>query len=317
MTYSKNNFDFDAADTCYFVDPVYHMMLEMNYNWNPTGDSGRGDSIGRTFEAYYAYRDERFVDAVKNCWVRIEDDGGYFYQGYRFPTHVDSDMSRDHLFNTVLMLIASGHSKEYIKEFVTHVQWKISGRYSQTLDLWLWMRAVSGIWWAKILSPIVDIPILAINVLWQKIIYEITPFSEELSQEEFCSISNYKKTNRMKKMGAMLFPSYTITQYAWKLHYMESSLSKKILKWLLLKISNKHNYVVRLLLEDKNKPTKEQVYSYKPMMGGRWDGILNPEINDRDMHLITTEKYPNCDKLLGANVLDVDLLRSVYENSKY
>lgn len=307
------NFNFDVVGTCYFVDPEYHMMLHMNYGWNPNGDLGKGDSIGRTFEAYYAYKDERFLDAIKNCWVKIERKKGYYYQGYRFPTHDDKDMSRDHLFNTVLTLIASGCSEKELKEFITHVPWKISPKYSQTLDLWLWMRAISGIWWAKILSPLIEIPLMSFNVLWQKILYKVAPFKKEMSQDEFCTASTYKRTKWEKTIGSMLYPSYTMTQYAWRLNYMKKSLSTKILKWLLLKIANKHNYVVRMLLDDKTV-IKEEVYSYKSMMGGRWDGILNPQINDRDLHIITPEKYTNYERLISSNVLDVDLVRSIFEN---
>lgn len=310
-------FDFNAKGTAYFVDPKYHMMLHINYNWDPTGGEGRGDAIGRTFEAYFAYGDRRFVEAVKSCWVKVKTKNGYYYQGYRYPTHKDNDMSRDHVFNTVLMLIASGHFESEIRQFVTHIPWRISDRYRQTLDFWLWTRAVSGIWWAKILSPIVEIPIMTITLLWQKFIYAITPFHQEMSQDEFAKIKDFKKTKRMKLLGSTLYPSYTMTQYAWRLYYAKNSLSKKILSWLLLKMANKHNYIVRMLLGDKVRPTAEQIFFYKTMMGGRWDGILNPEINDRDLHIITKSRYPkDYDDMVKCNLLDVDLLRAVYKKTK-
>jgi hypothetical protein len=308
-----NSFNFDTTGTAYYVDPKYHMMLQINQLWDPTGDNGKGDSIGRTFESYYTYRDKRFIDAIKSCWVKIDNKNNYYYQGFRFPTHDSNDMSRDHLFNSVLVLIASGHTEDEIKEFVTHVPWKISDKYNQTLDLWLWMRSISGIWWAKVLSPIVDITLMSINVLWQKICYAIAPFKPELSQEEFCSTPTPTKTKWIKTIGSALFPSYTMTQVAWKIHFTKNSISKTILKWLLLRIANKHNYVVKLLLDDSTV-TKEQVYSYKSMMGGRWDGILNPYINDRDLHIIDDTRYSNYKQLLSSNVLDVDLVRSIYEN---
>ena len=285
-------FDFYATDTAYFVDPKYHMMLAMNYNWQPNANNGRGDSIGRTFEAYYTYGDPRFVEAVKSCWVKVDKRRGlkkYYYQGYRYPTHDENSLSRDHVFNTILIMIASGASKEELQEFVTHIPWRISDKFSQTLDFWLWMRAASGIWWAKILSPMIEIPIMTFTVLWQKFLYKITPFLQEMDQSSFRVVTEhnpYNKTKREKFFGSMLYPSYTMTQYAWRLNYAENSLSKRILKYLLLKIANKHNYVVRMLLDDPNEVTYKEVFSYEPMMGGRWDGILNPEINDRDLHVI-------------------------------
>ena len=303
----KHNFNFDTTETAYYVDKKHNMMLHVNFGWDPTGDFGKGDSIGRTFEAYYTYKDERFLEGIKSCWVKVKKGNGYYYQGYRYPTHDDNDISRDHLFNTVLTLIASGYSEEQLKEFVTNVPFNISKKYNQTIDLWLWMRAVSGIWWAKLLSPIIEISLMAFTVLWQKLLYKIGGFKEESSQDEFMASKKYEKTKWEKTVSSLLYPSYTMTQYAWRLNFMKDSLYTKIMKKMLLKIANKHNYVVRLLLDDTSKPTQEHVYSYKSMMGGRWDGILNQQINDRDFYIITDEK------LISSNVLDVDLVRTIYE----
>lgn len=319
MSY-KPKFKFDAKDTAFLVDPEHHMMLGMNYNWNPTGDRGKGDAIGRTFEAYYVYRDERFVEAVKNCWEMVPtlDKNGiikdYYYQGYRYPTHEDNDMSRDHTLYTVLLALESGISEEELKEFVTHIPWKISQRFSMTPDLWLWFRARAGVWWAKILSNMIDIPLLAFYVVWQKIIYKLAPFREESHQDDFVKINNDEKDPKWSKWALKLYPPYAIAQSAWKINYLKPSLAKSIQEWLLLKITPKHNYVVRMLLNDKNMPSREDVYGFKAMMGGRWSAILNPFINDRDLHIMTKENYPKLDTLLKANNLEVDLVRVIYEN---
>jgi len=309
----KPVFDWNATDTANTVDPEHHMMLGMCYDWNPDCDKGKGDAIGRTYESYYVYRDERFIEAIKKCWVKVPKNNGYYYQGHRYPTHYDNDMSRDHTLYTVLAYMESGMSDKDLKEFVTHIPWKISQRYSQTIDLWLWMRARAGIWWAKILSPIVDIPVLSISVLMNKIVYWLAPFEEEMSQEDFYLIENNQKDPKWDKWSSFLFPSYAIVQTAFKINYAKPGLYKSIMEWLLLKIIPKHNYVARMLVNDKNIPTYEQVYGFKPMMGGRWSGILNPYINDRDMFIMTKERYPNLDKLLRANNLDIDLLKVLYE----
>jgi len=316
----KPNFDFDAQDTAFIVDSEHHMMLGMCYLWATNCDKGKGDAIGRTYEAYYVYRDERFIEAIKKCWVKVPKNNGYYYQGYRYPSYASGEekepvgLSRDHTLYTILAFMESGMSDKDLKEFVTHIPWKISERYSQTIDLWLWMRAQSGIWWAKILSSIIDIPILTISVLINKIVYKLAPFKEEMSQDDFYIIQNGDKDKKWHKWSKILFPSYAMVQTAFKLNYAKPGLYKSIMSWLLLKITPKHNYLMRLFLNDKNIPTKEQVYGFKPMMGGRWSGILDPYINDRDLHIMTKEQYPNLDTLLRANNLDVDLVRIVYEN---
>jgi hypothetical protein len=316
----KPVFDFDAQDTGSMVDSKHHMMLGMCYLWAPNCDRGKGDAIGRTFDAYYVYRDKRFIEAIKKCWVKVPTKNGYYWQGYRYPSYASGEekepvgLSRDHTLYTVLSFMESGMSDKDLKEFVTHIPWKISKSFSQTIDLWLWMRAQSGIWWAKILTPIVSIPVLSISVLINKFIYKFAPFEEEMHQDEFYTIDNSAKDPKWDKWSKFLFPSYAMAQTAWQLSYAKPGLYKSVMSWLLLQITPKHNYVMRLLLNDKNVPTKEQVYGFKPMMGGRWTGILNPYINDRDLHIMTKEQYPNLDTLTRANNLEVDIVRVVYEN---
>ena len=319
-TYNK-----EVTSSNNYIDPSTKMMFCKNYNWDTHGDNGKGDSIGRTFEAYYTYKDPGLVDAIMNCWVLKKDKRGKSYlQGYRSPDHSDTDMSRDHLFNTVLTLIASGESKADIRQFVELTRWKISDKYNYTLDLWLWTRMVSGVWWAKILSPMVDILLMSFNVIWNKLIYKLAPFNEEPTQAEYDKFYIESKgqmsvvqTKRLKMFGKVLFPSYTMLQYAWRLHYSDDTFSNRLLKRMLLKIANKNNYLVRMLLDDKDFPTREEVSSYRSMKGGRWDGILNPQINDRDLHIITPERYPDTYKdLLAFNVLDEDLVRAVYNEKR-
>ena len=82
-------------------------------------------------------------------------------------------------------------------------------------------------------------------------------------------------------------------------------------KWLLKKIClwgiDKENFLLRIMYG--GKVSAEDVYNYKSMSSWRWSTYLN-ELNDRDLYIITDPKE------LEANVLDVDLLRKMYEKLK-
>ena len=64
-------FNWEATDTNWFVDQEHKMMMSRNPGWNPDGDNGAGDAIGRTFRAYVTYGgDDRFLEGIENCWEK-------------------------------------------------------------------------------------------------------------------------------------------------------------------------------------------------------------------------------------------------------
>ena len=307
--------NWNAIDTYYFVDQKYKMMLRQSHNWSPL-DFGEGDSIGRTFISYFNYDDKRFLEGIENCWVKKESNRfwkllgkKYYYQGYRYPTHYDEDMSRDHLSYTIFALIYSKYySKEKLKEFIKHLKFRISKKFTFTINLWLWTRAAYGSKFYEWLFYTIDIRFFKFVRLWNKIIYKITPFNEESSQEEWNKTQDkYKpKSKREIKFGNLLYPIYSLHQQAWKLHFLRDSKRKKKLQKICLDMAPEHNYVIKILLGDKKSFTKEDVYNYKSMTGSRWTGILNPQLNDRDINIITDEK------LIEFNIQDVDYVRKLY-----
>lgn len=306
--------NWEATDTYYFVDQEHNMMLIQNPGWAPDGDKGKGDSIGRTFISYFNYGDERFLEGIESCWVKKERNWfwkllgkKYYYQGYRYPTHYDKDLSRDHLLYSILAFKYSGYySDNKLKEFVKHLRFKISERFTFTINLWFWVRAVYGSKFYEWLFYAIDIPFFKAIRLWNKIIYKIASFEEEDSQDNWIKIQNELKPKIVIKLSNLLYPVYTLHQQAWRLYLLPDSKKKRKLQKICLDIAPKHNYVIKILLGDKESFTREDVWNYKSMTGSRWTGILNPWLNNRDMNIITDEK------LLEFNVQDVDYVRKLY-----
>lgn len=305
--------NWEAIDTYYFVDQNNNMMLRQSHDWNPN-ELGEGDSIGRTFISYFNYGDERFLEGIEKCWVKKESNWfwkllgkKYYYQGYRYPTHYDEDLSRDHLTYTIISFKYSGYySKDKLKEFIKHLRFRISKKFTFTIGLWLWSRAMYGSKICEWLFYTIEIPIFKITKLWNKIIYKKAPFEEEDSQDNWIKIQNELKPKRIIKLASLLYPIYALHNKSWQIYLMPDSKRKRKLQKICLDIVPKYNYVIKILLGDKESFTKEDVWNYKSMTSSRWTGILNPWINDRDMNIIKDEK------LLEFNVLDVDYVRKLY-----
>ena len=287
----------------------YGMMVGENPQWNPNGDAGMGDSIGTNLDAYLAYDHEPFVSAVKSCYKLIVDDEGQYVQGYRHPSLIDVEyntLSRDHILNTlILMKISNNHV--FLKFISDNLRWKISDKYSFTIDLWLWMKGISGNRFAMFLYYLIDIPIMLVSIIWNKMINLIGGFGCESKQDEFVIVQNGDISKRKKYLRGLRYPLYTIAQKSYMMYASPNSFGKWLMKKICLWGVDEQNFFLRVMFGDKI--SREEVYSYKAMSGWRWTTHLN-ELNDRDLHIITDPTK------LESNVLDVDLLRKMYEKLK-
>jgi len=317
--YNSDIFNWESEDTYYFVDQENKMMLCKNAVWNPGGDNGKGDAIGRSFLAYFCYGDDRFLEGISNCWKKVERKGWlkrflfgkYYYQGYRYPTYANGEeeqpvgLSRDHLNYTIFAFKYAGYSDEFLQDFVKHLRFRISDRFIMTINLWLWLRVVANIKpYAALYYPLEWI-VSAINSVWNKALYRCSGFGEESHQDDFIKVPNSMKPKSMRKLSSLFFPVYALHQNAWQIRVLPESKWKKRLQKKALTICPKHNYVIQLLLDTPNRPSQENIDSYKAMSSMRWTGILNTWMNDRDMNIIEDPK------LLQYNVLDVDYLKKL------
>jgi len=310
-----SEFNWEATETQWFVDQEYKMMLGQNPGWKPNGENGKGDAIGRNFIAYYCYGDERFLEGIESCWEKVERKGikrllfgKYYYQGYRYPHRFPDEigLSRDHTLYTVLAYKYAGYSDEFIKEFVTHLRFRISKFARFTPELWCWMRAICGSKFYTWLYLAVSLPVTKVSRWWNDIIYKLVPFEEESHQEDFVKINNNMKPDIIKRWARRLYPIYALHQHAWQLYLLPDSKRKRKIQTEALRICPKHNYVIQMLLGFKDIVNHDDVFEYKSMEGGRWTGILNPWINDRDTQIITNPER------LTANVQDEDYVQKLY-----
>lgn len=321
-------FNFKVKYTYHFADE-YNMVLTQNEGWEPDGDNGKGDCIGRNFDAYFCYEDEKFIEGIKNCWFKVNYEYSnnkfkrffqkilrrnkkYYYQGYRHPTkEQNAGLSRDHTTNTILAYYLSGMPEEELKEFVTHLRWRISKFARFVPDMWLWVRAIAGFKWAKILYSLIILPTSLFYMINNKIIYKIANFKKEADQITWDEKIKKQKPDKSKyKLKKSLFPAFALKQQAWVLYFLKENFLLKLTKKIFLKINSRYNYVIKMLLGDYNSFSKEDVYNYKPMTKGRWSAVLERDILYRDVKIIKDEK------LIKYNNIDAEMVRKLYEERK-
>ena len=308
--------NWETNETYNYIDQDNYMMLE-----NRGGDSGRGDAIGRNMDAYFCYNDYRFIEGIQRCWTKINKPiklfklipiRKYYYQGHRYPIRYDSEkgLSRDHTINTVIAYKLAGYSNKELQEFVKHLRWRISDIHKFTLDAWLSIRAISGIKWAGFLFYLIFIPWQWLMKKWNQRIYRKAGFSDEVHQDVFKFTPNNTKSEEHNRYVKMLYPVYAQGNFAMQLFVMRDSWGKRRMQKVMHGMILKYNYWIKMLLDDPNfNPTKELIYSYKAMIGGRWSTSLN-EVNDRTLYIVEDEEF------VKYNALDVDRLRKLYHLTK-
>ena len=324
-------YDPNTKDTHYFVQD--QMMLSGNYNWNPNGDHGKGDSIGRSRTAYFVYEDPQFVEGTKKCWVRFDCDPDYddcskwdyYWKGHRYPSeeYYKKDMSRDHVSNTFVLMAMAGE-KEWAKDVASHIKWVITKkhqahkgrkfglRHSFTPALWGFVKQFAGKWWAKPLYYGMNF----LEVLWYNIqngfCYLMGWFSRELHPEDYNSerMARQKQSKWRQFWASLTYPIYALNLFGWQLYVMDDCFMKRLLQYMSYLLIPRHNHFLKLLF-NVGKVTKEQVLEYRSMKGGRWGTPLN-EINDRHVFIIEDNPHYNAEELLKANVLDVDMLLKIW-----
>jgi len=313
-------FDWNATDTQWFVDQENKMMLGQNHSWNPNGSNGKGDAIGRSRDAYYAYKEPRFIEGVKNCWTKIQKGNKYYYKGHRYPTpeFLDKDMSRDHTSNTFVLMKLAGE-EEWLKEVCKHNRWVITdkhinskgkelGRHCYTPALWGFAKSFAGKWWGAPLFYFMSFLELILYHFQNGLVYLLGWFSRELYPEDYNAqtMSLQKQSKWRQKIAKISYPIFALQLFGWQLFVMKKSPMKRLLQYMSYLLIPRYNYMLRLLF-NVGKVTKEQVLNYKPMKSGRWTTPLN-ELNDRGVSIITDEV------LLKANTLDKDLLIALWNH---
>lgn len=290
----ENKFNFEPTNSYWYAD-AYDMVMYSHLFYDH--DYVKRDSIGRTYEAFVAYGDRRFLNAIKSCWR-----GG---EGVRHPSGHPVGMSRDHVMNTVYALVEAG---EDFSDFVGSLKWKISDFASFTISMWLYLHLLQGKKWAKIYYPLMYLE-MSFWKKWNKVLYKLTGVGALGWEEDPHKFEPILKDwpRVLVFLSDILFPNYTLRHRAIQWSLLPKSKWVNRLQRLSWDFVPKYNYVLKILLSHPDRVTRDQVRSYVSMSGDRWSDVLNPWIN-YGRHIYVLPKHK-----VGENQLDKDYLIKIYE----
>lgn len=148
-------FDPKTKSTWYYVSDE-NMMINHNFHGDKRlSEQGVHDSIEQTYHAYITYEYEPFIDAIKNCWKKVDYKNpimkhffGFKYKPQRYPISYENmkSMSRDHVIYSLMAFYHSGMSKDDLWDRVKRLPFMIGDNLGtiMTPELWLWGRLISG-----------------------------------------------------------------------------------------------------------------------------------------------------------------------------
>ena len=276
--------------------PRFYNIDEYGLILTRGGNHGYGDSIGRTVRGAIKPNSSKMMDGPLRCYKYVSGSTKPYIQLYRHPIFMSDDkpntFSRDH-YSYLCIGLKHFNMNATLKSIVSGVRWRLSDKFTQTIDLWLWTKAITGNKLASLLFFMIKIPMLLLNSLnnWFWTVYG--GFSKEMDQQSYDNAFPLKLTKRQKWItsddkfggkveGTLFYPTYALLNSMMQLYVMKDSIGKSIAKVCARPMVGT-NTVLKILTGIKVTP--EEVYGYKPMKGGRWTTKLN-ERNDRDTRIL-------------------------------
>ena len=299
------------------------MMYENGWNWSQKVNGrniGAGDALWRTGLAYITWSDPEMKEGILKCFRKINEEDSYYYQGMRASFgHGEEDVSRDQIEMALVSLKFNGDYKG-LKEIASHLKYKLSEKFNMTPDYYCWVKSLSNTkypkFWSNLffISQLLTFPFI---VIINKIIDKLLKFKSQ-PNNEYSSLYTKELTKNWGKeekiLDGMYFPGYAQHLLSWQIYSSPVSknniLRKLLSKWALFLVE-KENYLLRMLLGDKTV-TKEEIDSYEPREGFRWEMVLNGSSS----RYYGEENEEWRKKWLKYNQMDKDILIKIYLTEK-
>lgn len=261
------------------------------------------DGIGRNAFAYICWPHLAFLkDTLLSC-IKERDDT--FLQFYRYPGKGADTMSRDHV-GAIILAFYINRDEEELKWILDNLPWRLSRKYTQTIDFWLWQKSLKHkkfrFWISQlffILNILMFFVILPLNWLIRKILrvkqYEIKDLNFPTNSKKF------KKWERW--LSKLIYPHFALFLLVWQIKILPNCFLKTLLQKMLL-IESK-NFVLDHLL---GKEMSEEDYnSFQPTTGFIWGASMD--------NLIETYMAPANDTEMKFNDLNQGMLDYLWFNT--
>ncbi len=217
------------------IDPNYvgfWRFDENNILLEPWENQDTQDGIGRNAFAYICWPNESWLkDTLMSC-VKQRDDT--LVQFYRYPNKGAEDMSRDHV-GAIILALYINRDKDELKFILDNLPWRLSRMYQQTIDFWLWQKALKHEKFRWILSQlfyILNIFMFLFILPWNFLIRMLLGVKKVPIKElpvDYKEFTGWRWT--LKKT---IYPHFALFLLAWQVKVLSNSYLKSILTKLLL-----------------------------------------------------------------------------------
>lgn len=227
----------------------------------------QGDSVGRNAFMYIFHPDQTWLkDSIMQC-VRQRDDT--LIQCYRYPGLGADTMSRDHV-SAIILALYINRDKEELKWVLDNLPWRLSRKYVQTVDFWLWQKALkhsSLKWWISQIFYLINIVLFLLILPWNFLLRTILSVKRTETKDTDPAI--YKERSKMWRFWYnLIYPHFAIYNLCWQIR----TLSPSFLQLILIELVKLEcrNFVLKAILG--RKITDEEYQSYIPVSGFQWAG---------------------------------------------
>jgi len=286
---------------------VNNMMCGKPHSWQDQTNYGRGDALSRTGQAYIIYGHPILKKGIFSCFVpsnKFNQSSKGWLQAYRYPGEGSEDVSRDAVVNALIGLWFNRDEKDF-KLISDGIRWRLSKRYTQTIDMWLWHRSIAtnNRLYAALYSLISIFNNLFCAGL-NSLVLKLSGF-KTVNQKDFKATSE-KELIKFQRICRDIInsvkPTYSIHHHAWQTY----STPQNIFKWLHKKtgllLVEKSNYVCRLLFGAT--VVARDIRAYECMDGFRWSRRLDESTNI-DLAIASKDE-------VRFNAMDRDMLIMLY-----
>lgn len=257
----------------------------------------KGDSIGRNAFAYIFWPNDPYLKSTLMSCVKKRDDG--YVQFYRYPGEGADSMSRDHVSSIILALYIN-RDKEELLYILENLPLQLSRRYWQTLDFWLWQKALKAELQNKPIKRLVfrelfffvNLVMFLLVVPWNFFMRKLLGVKRynlaDLPTREFKPWTGVRRWMYQK----LLYPQFALYNLVWMVRTLkgEDSLLSKLL------ILECQNFVLKAVLGRKIK--RSEYDSYIPISGFQWASVFDNG-SDRSPRILTEEEAKFNDIMKG------------------
>ena len=239
------------------------------------------DGLGRNAFLYINYPNQKWLkESILRC-IKQRDDS--FIQFYRYPGKGADHQSRDHVAAVILALYLNKDWKD-LEFILDNLPWRISRRYTQTIDFWLWQRTLrfelkqkhriknllSYTWLFLILLQ--SVLVVPINFIIRKLLH-----IRVLNLEDFPNDNVQQFKGSLKKtLSKLIYPQFSLFTLTFQLKTIKKgSLINKLIRMILYQDINKENNLVLNYLLTNNPITTTQYNKYKGLTSFIWSRRLD------------------------------------------